>query len=71
MGSRKRSRPNPKVEAPLEALQNVGTVQAAQAAVQPNPDVHVEHDSSNKDSTSSISNPFIQDASSIKVCFRS
>jgi hypothetical protein len=71
MGSRKRSRPNPKVEAPPEAPQDVGAAPAAQAAVPPNAGGHVEHASSNGDSASSISNPFIQDASSIKVCFRS
>ena len=49
MGSRKRSRPNPKVEASPEAPQDVVTGQAAQAAVPPNLEGHIEHASSNKD----------------------
>jgi hypothetical protein len=69
MGSRKRSRPNPKVEAPHEAPQDVFAGQSAQAAVPTNTEGHIEHASNNKDTTSSISNPSLQDGNSIKVCF--
>jgi len=71
MGSRKRSRPNPKVEAPREALQDVVAGQSAQAAVPTNTEGHIEHASNNKDTASRVSNPPLPDGNLIKVCFRS
>jgi hypothetical protein len=71
MGSRKRSRPNPKVEAPREAPQDVVAGQSAQAAVPANTEGHIKHASNNKDTASSVPNPTLPDSNLIKVCFRS
>jgi hypothetical protein len=67
MGSRKRSRPNPKVEAPPETPQDFVVGQAAQAAVLPSTEGQIEHASNNGDSASALSDTFLQDGNSIKV----
>lgn len=71
MGSRKRSRPNPKVEASREAPQEVVAGHPTQAAVPTTTEGHIEHASNNKDTASSVSNPSLPDGNLIKVCFRS
>src|SRR5277367_604504 len=67
MGSRKRSRPNPKVETPLQSHKEVVEEPTAKAAV-PCTDGSVDHTSTTQDSTPSTSNSFIPDVSSVKVC---
>ncbi len=73
MGSRKRLRTNPKVEASPEAPQNVVAGQAAQAAVPLKTSGHADHATGNGGAASSSANSFLQETSSIsiKVCFRS
>lgn len=68
MGPRKRSRPNPKVEAPVQAAQEVSNVQAA------NPDVGLDNfgsagsDAALQDAALKSTKMVDTDSVSVKVC---